>query len=75
MSVRQYTAEELASLRERLQVRPPEAAALLSISERELWRKTKTGEIPSIGKRRLRRYAVDDLRAWQHRNRNGGGDA
>lgn len=75
MSKRVYTAEELASLRECLQVRPPEAAALLSISERELWRKTKSGEIPSIGRRRLRRYALDDLRAWQRSNRNGGGDA
>jgi len=59
---------------ERLQVRPAEAAALLSISERELWRKTKTGEIPSIGRRRLRRYAIADLRAWQERNRNEGGN-
>ena len=59
----------------RLQVRPAEAAELLSISERELWRKTKTGEIPSIGVRRLRRYALSDLRAWQERNRNGGSDA
>lgn len=60
---------------ERLQVRPAEAAELLSISERELWRLTKAGAIPSIGRRRLRRYAVDDLRAWQRRNRNGGDDA
>lgn len=59
---------------ERLQVRPAEAAELLSISERELWRKTKSGEIPSIGARRLRRYAVADLRAWQERNRNEGGN-
>ena len=72
---RVFTAEELAALREQLQVKPIEAAALLSISERELWRKTKSGEIPSIGKRRLRRYAVDDLRAWQRHNRNGGGNA
>ncbi len=59
---------------ERLQVRPAEAAALLSISERELWRKTKTGEIPSIGARRLRRYALSDLRAWQERHRNEDGN-
>jgi hypothetical protein len=60
---------------ERLQVKPKDAAELLSISERELWRKTKSGEIPSIGRRRLRRYAVEDLREWQRLNRNGGGDA
>ncbi len=59
-------------LAERLQVRPAEAAALLSISERQLYRLTQRGEIPSIGAGRLRRYAVDDLRAYQQRNRMGG---
>jgi excisionase family DNA binding protein len=57
---------------ERLQVRPGEAAALLSISERELRRRTRSGEITSIGKGRLRRYAVEDLRAYMRRNRNSG---
>jgi len=56
---------------ERLQVRPSEAAVLLSISERELRRRTISGEIPSIGKGRLRRYAIEDLRAYMRRNRNG----
>ena len=60
---------------ERLEVRPAQAAELLSISERMLRELTRTGEIASIGRRRLRRFAVDDLRAWQRRNRNGGGDA
>lgn len=60
---------------ERLQVRPAEAAELLSISLRLLHDLTKSGEIPSIGQRRLRRYSVEDLREWQHRNRNGGHDA
>ena len=55
---------------ERLQVRPSEAAELLSISERELSRRTKSGEIPSIGKGRLRRYTIEDLRAYIHRNRS-----
>lgn len=54
---------------QRLQVRPREAAELLSISERELRRLTQQGEIPSIGRGRLRRYAVEDLREWQRRNR------
>lgn len=57
---------------ERLQVRPAEAAQLLSISERELRRLRQKGEIPSVGYGRLRRYAVTDLRAWQDRHRNGG---
>jgi hypothetical protein len=60
---------------ERLQVRPAEAAELLSISPRLLHDLTKNGEIPSIGRRRLLRYAIEDLRAWQRRNRNGGNDA
>ena len=75
MSKRVFTADELARFREQLQVKPREAAALIAISERELYRKTKSGEIACIGKRRLRRYAVEDLRAWQRRNRNGGDDA
>jgi excisionase family DNA binding protein len=57
---------------QRLQVRPREAAELLSISERALRRLTQLGEIPSIGTGRLRRYAVEDLRAYQQRNRTGG---
>lgn len=59
----------------RLLYRPKEAAEALAISERELWRRTKSGEIPSIGRRRLRRYAVEDLQAYIRRNRNGGADA
>ncbi|HEY3232202.1 MAG TPA: helix-turn-helix domain-containing protein [Roseiflexaceae bacterium] len=59
----------------RLLYRPKEAAEILAMSERELWRKTKNGEIPSIGRRRLRRYADDDLREYIRRNRNGGGNA
>lgn len=55
---------------ERLQVRPSEAAELLSISERQLYRLTQRGEIPSIGSGRLRRYAVEDLREWQQKNRH-----
>src|SRR4051794_5617090 len=43
----------------------------MSISERELRRRTISGELPSIGKGRLRRYAIEDLRAYMHRNRNG----
>jgi excisionase family DNA binding protein len=57
---------------ERLQVRPREAAALLSISERELRRLSARGEIPRIGRGRLVRYALDDLRNWQQGNRTGG---
>lgn len=54
---------------ERLQVNPTEAAHLLSISLRTLYRLIKAGKIPTIGTGRLLRFAVDDLRAWQERNR------
>lgn len=54
---------------EPLQVRPDEAARLLSISRRQLDRITERGELASIGNGRMRRYAMADLRAWQARNR------
>ena len=40
------------------------AAAVLGLSERTLWRLTKSGEVPHvrIGRRVL--YDPDDLRAW-----------
>jgi len=63
------------SLLPRLLYRPKEAAERLAMSERELWRKTKAGEIASVGQRRLRRYAEEDLQAYIRRNRNGGNDA
>jgi excisionase family DNA binding protein len=53
----------------RLQVRTREAAELLSISERHMRRLGERGEIPRIGTGRLTRYAVDDLREWQRKNR------
>ncbi len=53
----------------RLQVRTREAAELLSISERHMRRLGERGEIPRIGRGRLTRYAVDDLREWQRKNR------
>lgn len=54
---------------DRLQVRPEEAARLLAFSRRTLRRLTEDGSIPAIGKGKLRRYAIADLRAWQERNR------
>jgi excisionase family DNA binding protein len=52
---------------ERLMVRQPEAAELLSISTRQLRRLTKRGEIPASGERKSLRYALDDLRAYARR--------
>ena len=64
---------DITPLRRRL-YRPKETAEMLAMSERELWRKTKAGEIASIGRRRLRRYADEDIDAYIRRNRNEGGD-
>jgi hypothetical protein len=66
---------EVSEQTTRLLYRPREAAERLAMSERELWRKTKSGEIASIGKRRLRRYAEEDLQSYIRHNRNGGHDA
>lgn len=52
-------------------LKPADAAAYLSISKKTLERLTRRGEIPSIARGRLRRYAVDDLDAWIERNRKG----
>ena len=43
---------------------PRQAAAALSISERNLWGLTKSGAIPSIKLGRLVRYRPESLRAW-----------
>jgi excisionase family DNA binding protein len=57
-------------LTQRLQVKPDEAAQLLSISKMTLFRLTERGELRSIGSGRLRRYAVADLVAYMERQRS-----
>jgi len=52
-----------------LQVRIQEAARLLGYDERTIRRFVDLGELPTIGRGRLRRIALADLRAWQDRNR------
>ena len=52
---------------ERLMVRQPEAAELLSISTRQLRRLTRRGEIPASGAHKSLRYALDDLRTYAGR--------
>jgi excisionase family DNA binding protein len=56
---------------ERFFVRQEEAAALLSISTRQLRKLTRRGEIPAYGHGRSLRYAVEDLRRFGHTT--GGG--
>lgn len=55
--------------REPLQVTIREAAALLSYDERTVRRLIARGELAAIGRGKLRRIAMDDLRAYQARNR------
>lgn len=52
-----------------LQVTIREAAALLSYDERTIRRLVARGELRAIGRGRLRRIALVDLRDWQARNR------
>lgn len=49
-----------------------DAAQALAISERNLWERTKTGEIPSLKIGRSVRYCVRDLEAWIDRQKEGG---
>ena len=43
---------------------PPQAAAAMQISERQLRYLAKSGEIPSVPIGRIVRYAVADVEAW-----------
>ena len=56
--------------KERLQVSIREAAQLLSYSERTIYALLQHGELRSVGRGRLRRIPLDELRAWQQRNLN-----
>jgi len=49
---------------EPLAVDSARAAELLGISERLLWTKTNTGEIPHVRIGRAVRYPVHELRRW-----------
>jgi len=54
---------------ELLQVTIREAAALLRYDERTVRRLIARGELHAVGRGRLRRIAVADIREWQTRNR------
>jgi len=47
-----------------LSLRPREAARALGVSERWLWEKTKTGEIPCLKAGRCTLYPVAMLEEW-----------
>ncbi len=53
----------------RLQVSVEEAAEALGYSKNTVYRLVAAGELPCVGKGRLRRIAVADILAWQRRNR------
>jgi excisionase family DNA binding protein len=54
---------------EPLQVTIREAAQLLRYDERTIRRLIAHGELRAVGRGRLRRIAVSDLKNWQERNR------
>lgn len=54
---------------EPLQVTIRAAAALLSYDERTIRRLVTRGELRAVGRGRLRRIALADIRDWQARNR------
>lgn len=49
-----------------------DAAKSLAISERTLWARTQSGEIPSVRIGRSVRYSVADLERWIADRRQGG---
>jgi excisionase family DNA binding protein len=59
------------STRERLLLRPGEAAELLAISPRKLWELTNRGEIPSLRIGRSLRYWREALLRWVERQQRG----
>lgn len=63
------TSESLQLPLEPLQVSIREAARLLHYDERTIRRLTERGELHAIGRGRLRRIALADLKAWQANNR------
>jgi excisionase family DNA binding protein len=54
---------------EPLQVTIREAAQLLRYDERTIRRLVERGELAAVGRGKLKRIAVSDLKDWQKRNR------
>ena len=46
-----------------------QAAAVLSLSRRTLWRLTKDGKLPAVRYGRAVRYWIEDLKAWIEQRR------
>jgi excisionase family DNA binding protein len=64
----------VAAANERLLVTVAEAAKMLSLSRRTLWRLTKAGKLPAVRYGRAVRYSVDELRRHiqEHAKASGG---
>ena len=60
---------------EPLQITMQEAAQLLTVSYRQVCRMVERGELISVGRGRLRRIALADLRAWQGQQRDIGSES
>lgn len=70
MQIPQATLEKL--LAEKLLVDSPTAAGMLSISERSLWSRQASGEIPSVRIGRSVRFDIRDLVAFIDQKKKGG---
>lgn len=53
---------------DRLQVSVDEAAHLLGYSKRTVYEMMERGELRSVGRGRLRRIPIDELKRWQRDN-------
>ncbi len=56
----------------KIAIRAPEVARLLSISERKLWQMCKTGGFPHVIDGRTKLFLIADIEDWLQRNRIGG---
>ncbi len=63
--------ENLRELSQQLTLQ--EAADTLKYSKRHIEKMCARGELPSIGRGKLRRITLADIREYQRRNRNEGG--
>lgn len=73
-NIRLVSTQSVAELMP-LQIKKSEAAKLLGYSTRTLERLVERGELAQIGSGKLARFAIDDLRAFQARNRTRGSHA
>lgn len=59
---------------DKIAIRSPEAARLMSISERKLWQLAKTGGLPYVKTAGTKLFVVADIVEWLKQNAKGGSD-